>query len=134
MIRRALAFSLIAVLTASACSFGLSAPDESLTDRRPDCDPSGARPILDTAGVVVFAGASVLMLTSSSSCDRDESQCDGPDFEDATKATGVGLLLPAVVYAVAAAVGFDATHQCRDAIRAHEDTRVRSPGAASGTR
>jgi hypothetical protein len=112
----------LGIVLVQACSLTISGPPRPYHPQAaPVCDTSRVAPIIDVVMAGLFAAWSVSALAAEGECDPD-TQCDGPDLAGVA---GLVLAIPAVIYGLAAASGFDKTGRCRDAVRAHQEFRRR---------
>jgi hypothetical protein len=112
----------LGIVLLPACSFTISGPPHPYHPQAaPACDTSRVAPVIDVVMAGLFAAWSVSALAAKGECDPD-TQCDGPDLAGVA---GLVLAIPAIMYGLAAASGFEKTRRCQDAVRAHEKFRRR---------
>jgi hypothetical protein len=112
MIRSAAALSLAAL---GSCSFFISGLARDYEpDRPPVCTTSRSAPVADTVGFVAF-GLLAARLMTTPDCDTSQSECNG-DPAEAVRSVGLVMAVPALVYGIAAMVGWMKTHRCCRAI------------------
>lgn len=107
----------LVVLSVTACSFALSGPHEPAVPHE-HCDTESDAPTRDVAGAVVFLGIAGGAFVTDATAPRGAEGRGYPSLFIGGPSMLVGL-----VYAVAAADGFDKLSRCRAARQQLEEAR-----------